>query len=117
MKILKDREQIIELLISKMNRLARISCAEYPSNPENLEAFKKKQEAAEKYINELYDVENIISWKGNYMLVPKPTFEKQLKAADICNLEYDGEFCKVVAISTFPAESICMIYTVALNTI
>lgn len=83
---------------------------EYPINPNLIEPHKRKCLNAKKYLDEVKDV---MMWAHYYTTVFKVTKQElnaQIKHADDVSFEYEGEFCKLVAIHNFGRRDKYLLY-------
>lgn len=117
MKIHAGDENIKKQLDAKEARLEHIVYADYPTDPQKKDAYIRKLGKAQRYLEELREVKELLGCGVNLNLVPRPTFEKQVAKADFATLEFDGEFCKIAIVSNFPFDNLWLIYASALESL
>ncbi len=117
MKILESDKKILKQLEAKKSRLEHIANSDYPLDPLLEKAHERRVENAKSFLDELEEVLTIVEVGLNIKLVPRPTFDKQVKRADFATLEFDGEYCKIALIQNYPYDNLWLIFTAPLESL
>ena len=115
MQILSNYEKIVSQFQRKRELLKAISRATYPVNKNVFAIHKRRLENAKIFLDELEEVEMLLISGVPMKMVPRPTFEKQIKKADFATIEFDGQFCQIAIIQNFLSEGIWLIHTASIR--
>ena len=108
---MEENDRIVRQLENKIARLDNILNSYLPTDHMKYEAHKRRVTNAAAFIKELKEViEEIKLCFSNIKRVPLPSFKKQLDRADFVTIEYDGKYCKLSTIHTFPYEPVMLLY-------
>ncbi|MBE5821615.1 MAG: hypothetical protein E7311_03380 [Clostridiales bacterium] len=99
---IKNREAIKKQLSSKERRLNEVLDTNPPIVETLLGAYLRRQENAFCFLNELDEVTFVLDSDNDVVLVNKAEFDNLVESADTSNIEFDGVFCKLALLQTFP---------------
>ena len=117
--LVKELETIKKMLDSKKARLEKVLSTTAPvvESEELQDAHERRQANAEVFLDELTEVRTVLSFANNVLLVNFETLDRLSKKADFCNIEFDGEFCKLVIVQNFPYDDLWLLYVAAVEKI
>ena len=114
---MKNDEKALRQIAAKKEKLLHIIDSDYPINRRLHEAHTRKVKHAQKFLKEFEEIEPLLEGAFNINIVPRPTFEKQIKKADFCTMEFDGVYCRIAVVQNYPFDNLWLIYTASLGTL
>ena len=108
--------KIKKILRTKQKRLNEIMNSNNPLDPTLQANHVRRVANARTFLEEL---EEVFSLAENHCpqveIVPKKTFDEQIQKADFATMEFDGLFCQIVNVTSYPEKHLWLVYTASLE--
>ena len=108
--------KIKKILETKQMRLNEIMNSNNPLDPTLQANHVRRVSNARTFLEEL---EEVFSLAENHCpqveIVPKKTFDEQIQKADFATMEFDGLFCQIVNVTSYPEKHLWLVYTASLE--
>lgn len=110
---MKEKEKIVTQLDSKERRIKKEMERLKVLSPSSRRL--ERIENAENFLSELSEVRIILG--EDVQLVTKKALTKLSNKADCASVEFDGEFCKLILVQTYPYRDAWLLYVAPVESI
>lgn len=108
-------EAVIQKLNSKKAEVEKICNSSLPTNPIFFISHERRVENAEIFLRELKELIALLNPYMDAKITRLSTIKKELTAAEIGRMEFNGKYCKLACIQHFADTPHWLIYTAPIS--